>query len=52
MILVLQNTRVLGLWRLPPRFQRKAQEARPCMAESRSLRVMHEDVRVKLKLQW
>jgi hypothetical protein len=45
-----------GLWKIPPRFQRKVYEARQCVVGPGSLqvipeRVMYEDVRVKSKTQ-
>jgi hypothetical protein len=53
----MQNTDVMGSQRLPPRFQRKALEARQYVAGSGSLQaapdgVMWEAVRMKPKMQW
>jgi hypothetical protein len=52
-----QNERVVGLKKLPVRFQKKAQEARPCVVGfgllvSRPEWAMHEAVTVKMKMQW
>jgi hypothetical protein len=53
----MQNARVMGSWRLPLRFQRKAWEVRQYFAQSESLqeapeRVIHDAIKVKPKLQW
>jgi hypothetical protein len=52
----MKNARVVGSWRLPPRFQRKDwrpanvwQDQDPCRQPERE---MHEAVRMKSKLQW
>jgi hypothetical protein len=52
-----QNARLVGSWRLPHRFKRKAQEARQCVAGTKSLwaspeRVMCKAVRVKALMKW
>jgi hypothetical protein len=50
----MQNARVMGPWRLPPKCQRKAWEKRKCEPGSISLqagpkRAIHEAMRVKSK---
>jgi hypothetical protein len=44
----MQNTRVMESWRFPPRFQRKAQEGRQCVAELDSLQGDPEKVTCKV----
>jgi hypothetical protein len=50
----MQNVRVLGSWKFPPRCQKKTWKVRQCMTESEYLqeapeRAMHEAVKIKPK---
>jgi hypothetical protein len=51
----MQNVRVTGLGRFPPRFQRKVWKAKYCVSGSLQeapKRIVYEVGRMKVKMQW
>jgi hypothetical protein len=53
----IQDSKVIGSWRLPPRFQKKVRKDRKCVAGLGSLQanpkiVKHDAMRMKPKIQW